>query len=139
MKWTPFQRECDHKYAALLTTKLRGNEQEDKNGRFWNSYIVYLVLCEAKLPLCSFMDWLDTMCNDHIFKCWWNFFNAILVWMRWQACHTFKLRIVISLIPLKSHPKRFWKKENLVKVKRTIINDIVSKSYLWLKNDMPGR
>ena len=44
MKWTPFQRECDHKYATLLSTELMGSEQEDKNSRFWNGYIVYLVL-----------------------------------------------------------------------------------------------
>ena len=44
--------------------------------------------------------------------------------------------VVVGLIPLKLHPKCFGKKENLVKKKRTIINNILS--YLCLKNDLPG-
>ena len=31
--------------------------------------------------------------------------------MRWQACHTFKHRTVISMIPLKSHPNAFGRKK----------------------------
>ena len=34
--------------------------------------------------------------------------------------------------------KCFWKKENLVKVKKEQSDDIVLKSYLCLKNDIPG-
>ena len=39
-------------------------------------------------------------------------------------------RAVVGLIPLKLHSKCFWKKENLVKIKkRTIINDIFQVIY----------
>ena len=32
-------------------------------------------------------------------------------------------QVVVGLIPLQLHPKRFWKKGNLVKIKRNILND----------------
>ena len=37
------------------------NEKEDKNSRFWNRYIVYLLLLEVKLSLlyCFLIDWRD--------------------------------------------------------------------------------
>ena len=38
-------------------------------------------------------------------------------------------RVVVSLIPLKLHPKRFCKKGNLVKIKRN----------KYPKNDLPAR
>ena len=57
--------ECNHKYATIQTTKLRESEKENKNSRFWNSYIVYLVFGEAKLPLHgSSIDWCDMMHNE---------------------------------------------------------------------------
>ena len=39
-------------------------------------------------------------------------------------------QIVVGLIPLKLHPKRFWKKGNLVKIKRNILNDIFQLIYV---------
>ena len=34
MELTPFQREYDREHVKLSTTKLRGNEKENKNSRF---------------------------------------------------------------------------------------------------------
>ena len=39
-------------------------------------------------------------------------------------------RVVVSLIPLKLHPKRFWKKGNLVKIKATILSDTFQVIYV---------
>ena len=47
-------------------------------------------------------------------------------------------RVVVSLIPLKLHPKRFWKKGNLLKIKGNNLKSYIS-SYLCPKNDLPGR
>ena len=55
----PFQRQYDREHVKLSTTKLRENEKENKNSGFWNRYIVYLLLLEAKLLLlyCFSIDW----------------------------------------------------------------------------------
>ena len=39
-------------------------------------------------------------------------------------------RVVVGLIPLKLHPKRFWKKGNLMKIKGTILSDIFQVIYV---------
>ena len=39
-------------------------------------------------------------------------------------------RVVVSLIPLKLHPKRFWKKGNLMKIKGTILSDMFQVIYV---------
>ena len=44
-------------------------------------------------------------------------------------------RVVVGLISLKLHPKHFWKKGNLVKIKRNNMFQV----YLCPKNDLPGR
>ena len=61
MELTPFQHEYDRKHIKLSTTKLRENEKENKNSRFWNCYIIYLLLLEVKLSLlyCFLIDWHD--------------------------------------------------------------------------------
>ena len=46
--------------------------------------------------------------------------------------------VVVGPIPLKLHPKRFWKKGNLDKIKRNNLKWYIS-SYLCPKNDLPGR
>ena len=46
--------------------------------------------------------------------------------------------VVVGLIPLKFHSKCFWKKGNLVKIKKNSHKWYIS-SYLCLKNDLPGR
>ena len=46
-------------------------------------------------------------------------------------------RVVVGLIPLKLHPERFWKKGNLIKIKRNNLKWYIS-SYLCPKNDLPG-
>ena len=40
-------------------------------------------------------------------------------------------RVVVGLIPLKLHPKCFWKKENLVKIKKNNHNDIFQVIYVF--------
>ena len=39
-------------------------------------------------------------------------------------------RVVVGLIPLKLHPKRFWKKGNLMKIKGTILSDMFQVIYV---------
>ena len=39
-------------------------------------------------------------------------------------------RVVVGLISLKLHPKRFWKEGNLVKIKKTILSDIFQVIYV---------
>ena len=70
--------------------------------------------------------------------------HALIFWGRlvssnggWIYEHATK-RVVVGLIPLKLHPKRFWKKGNLVKIKRNNLKWYIS-SYLCPKNDLPGR
>ena len=46
--------------------------------------------------------------------------------------------VVVGLIPHKFHSKCFWKKGNLVKIKKNNHKWYIS-SYLCLKNDLPGR
>ena len=47
-------------------------------------------------------------------------------------------RVLLGLVPLKLHPERFWKKGNLVTIKRNNLKWYIS-SYLCPKNDLPGR
>ena len=46
-------------------------------------------------------------------------------------------RVVVGLIPLKLHPECFWKKGNLIKIKRNNLKWYIS-SYLCPKIDLPG-
>ena len=47
----------------------------------------------------------------------------------WIYEHAIK-QVVVGLIPLQLHPERFWKKGNLVKIKRNILNDIFQVIYV---------
>ena len=76
------------------------------------------MLREAKLPLFSSIDRLTqrVVLRDVL--------HALMFWGRLVTSnggriyeHAIK-RVVVGLIPLKLHPKRFWKKGNLVKIKR---------------------
>ena len=66
MKWMPFQCECDHKYATLLSTKLMGNEQEDKT--LDSEMVTLYTLCFVKQNCHYGLSWTDvTRCVMTIF------------------------------------------------------------------------
>ena len=76
------------------------------------------MLREANLPLFSSIDRLTQCGVLH------DVLHALMFWGRLVMSnggriyeHAIK-RVVVGLIPLKLHPKRFWKKGNLVKIKR---------------------
>ena len=48
-------------------------------------------------------------------------------------------QVLVGLIPLKLHPERFWKKGNLVKIKRNHLKWNIFQVILCSKNDLPGR
>ena len=96
------------------------------------------MLCEAKLPLFWSINWLT---QRDVLR---DVLHALMCWGRLVTSnggriyeHAIK-RVVVGLIPLKLHPKRFWKKGNLVKIKRNNLKSYIS-SYLCPKNDLPGR
>ena len=81
-------------------------------------YSFQVVLREAKLPLF----WsINRLTQRDVLR---DVLHALMFWGRLVTSnggriyeHAIK-RVVVGLIPLKLHPKRFWKKGNLVKIKR---------------------
>ena len=66
MKWMPFQRECDHKYATLLTTKLREMNRRIKT--LDSEMATLYTLCFVKQNCHYLLSWTDvTRCVMTIF------------------------------------------------------------------------
>ena len=136
VKSTPFQREFDQEHATRSTTKLRKMKRRIKTPH--SKMVTMYSLCFVRQNCHSSdlsIDWRNVL-RDVLHAL---MFSGRLVTSNggWIYEHAIK-RVVVGLIPLKLHPKRFWRKGNLVKIKRNNLKWYIS-SYVCPKNDLPGR
>ena len=109
--WMPMQWQTCYAFKR---------ETEKNNSRFWDR--------DSLLP--AF--WSETF---SVFRLTDATRRNVICWKTRNEIyeHVIK-RLVVTLIPLKLHPKCFWKKENLVKLKKNNHNDIfrVRAVFTWL-------
>ena len=130
----------DSKMAAMYTllvefcnavwVKMQLQETAKNNSRFMTFYLLHF---EAKLS--HLFDWLTQRnASDVLQNTLMSLGRLVTSNGSWFYEYAWK-RVVVGLIPLKLYPKQFWKKENLVKIKKNNRKWYIS-SYLCLKNDL---